>query len=178
MKRIMTLLLGLAAVSGVNGAVNQAPAQEPGFFSKNWQKAKDFGNEHFVNYYKASDVGNDTDDAGKKARKMARIRRASGSAVSLAGAGLAAGEILSNRNFLLEMLLNNTALGNNEKARKFMSHRATKIITSLLEAIALDEIAGAITDKAGRRGLVSGLARDGYKKYFGKKDDAAAGQQS
>jgi len=188
MKRITTLLLSLAAIGGVNATPKAAPAQEQGFFSRNFDRAKNFLGHETVDYYGAGEGKYGTDanrneytvndtPANKNARRNARIRRGLGSGVSLAGAGLAASEIAMNRNFLLEFLLNNTGLGQSEKARKFMSHRATKVITSLLEAIALDEIAGAINGQGGRRGFVSGGARDAYgwaKKKWSKKADADA----
>ncbi|MDQ5941006.1 MAG: hypothetical protein QG632_732 [Candidatus Dependentiae bacterium] len=168
MKRIMMLVLSLAVVSGVQAATAAATptaatpaATERGY----WDRTQD--------YYMANDVDADAVKTDKHAKLKTRARRAGGSLLSAGGLGLAATEIAMNRNFLLEFL---SKYIKNEGAQKFMNHRATKVITSLLEAIALDEIAGAVNGNGGRRGLVSGGVRDGYawgKKKLGKKSDTA-----
>lgn len=176
MKRIMMLVLSLAVVSGVQAATAAATptaatpaATERGY----WDRTKDFARENVQDYYMANDVDADAVKTDKHAKLKTRARRAGGSLLSAGGLGLAATEIAMNRNFLLEFL---SKYIKNEGAQKFMNHRATKVITSLLEAIALDEIAGAVNGNGGRRGLVSGGVRDGYawgKKKWGKKSDTA-----
>ncbi len=170
MKRIMMLVLSLATISGVHAATTApatgttAPATEKGYMGRAWDGTKGFFKEHVQDYHMATDI-----DEKDNARRNARIRRGVGSALGAGGLGLAAAEIAMNRNFFLEFL---SKYIKNEGAQNIMNKRTTKLLASLLQAVALDELGGLVNGQGGRRGLVSGGIRDGYawgKKKWGKK---------